>query len=106
MDRPAPLTARESSQWPSHLIKRLDDFEHEGLFERTATVVRTPSSDLLPFEQELVALKYAVRYAEFLRQAVRKHQTILVSGKTGSGKTTFMKGLADEVPRKCRSMSG
>ena len=31
---------------PSHLIKRLDDFEREGLFERTATVSRTPSSDL------------------------------------------------------------
>jgi len=28
---------------------------------------------------------------------VRKHQTIVVSGKTGSGKTTFMKGLVEEV---------
>lgn len=27
-----------------------------------------------------------------------KHQTIVVSGKTGSGKTTFMKGLVEEVP--------
>ena len=84
---------------PSHLIKRLDDFEREGLFERTATVTRTPSSDLLPFEQELAALKEAGRYAEFLRLAVRKHQTIVVSGKTGSGKTTFMKGLVEEVPK-------
>src|SRR5512135_1411487 len=78
---------------PSHLIKRLDDFEREGLFERTATVTRTASSELLPFEQELVALKEARRYADFLRLAVRRHQTIVVSGKTGSGKTTFMKGL-------------
>ncbi len=84
---------------PSHLIKRLDDFERDGLFERTATVSRTPSSDLLPFEQELVTLKEAGRYAEFLRLAVRKHQTIVVSGKTGSGKTTFMKGLVEEVPK-------
>ena len=29
---------------PSQLIKRLDDFEREGLFERTATVTRTPSA--------------------------------------------------------------
>ena len=29
---------------------------------------------------------------------MRKHQTIVVSGKTGSGKTTFMKGLVEEVP--------
>ncbi len=88
---------------PSHLIRRLDDFEREGLFERidgnAATVARTPSSDLLPFESELVALKQAGRYAEFLRLAVRKHQTIVVSGKTGSGKTTFMKGLVEEVPK-------
>lgn len=83
---------------PSQVIKRLDDFEHEGLFERTAMVSSTPSSQLLPFERELVALKDAGRYAEFLRLAVRKHQTIVVSGKTGSGKTTFMKGLVEEVP--------
>jgi type IV secretion system protein VirB11 len=91
---------------PSQLIKRLDDFEHEGLFERmndtTATVTHTAASDLLPFEQELVMLKEAGRYAEFLRLAVRQHQTIVVSGKTGSGKTTFMKGLVEEVPQRER----
>ena len=84
---------------PSQLIKRLDDFEREGLIERTATVTHSPSSELLPFEQDLVALKAAGRYAEFLRLAVRKHQTIVISGKSGSGKTTFMKGLVEEVPR-------
>lgn len=88
---------------PSELIKRLDDFERDGLFERVgaegATVSRSPSSALLPFEQELLALKEAGRYAEFLRLAVRKHQTVVVSGKTGSGKTTFIKGLVEEVPK-------
>jgi type IV secretion system protein VirB11 len=84
---------------PSHMIKRLDDFERDGLFERTATVTRTQSSGLLSFEQELLSLKDTGRYIEFLRLAVRKHQTIVVSGKTGSGKTTFMKGLVEEVPK-------
>lgn len=84
---------------PTNLIKRLDDFERDGLFERTAAVTRTAASDLLPFEQKLAALKEARRYAEFLRLAVRKHQTIVVSGKTGSGKTTFMQGLVEEVPK-------
>jgi type IV secretion system protein VirB11 len=82
---------------PSDQIKRLDDFERDGLFVRTATVTSTPSSDLLPFEQDLVSLNAGRRYADFLRLAVRKHQTIVVSGKTGSGKTTFMKGLVEEV---------
>jgi type IV secretion system protein VirB11 len=84
---------------PSDLIRQLADFERDGLFERTATVTRTVPSDLLPFEQELVSLKDARHYAEFLRLAMRKHQTIVVSGKTGSGKTTFIKGLVEEVPR-------
>ena len=87
---------------PSQLVKRLDDFEHEGLFERTADATRLQDRDgpaFEPFERDLVALKNAGRYADFLRLAVRQHQTIVVSGRTGSGKTTFMKGLVEEVPR-------
>jgi type IV secretion system protein VirB11 len=84
---------------PSHVIKRLGDFEREGVFERTAVVRCNVGCGLLPFEQELLELQKAGRYAEFLRLAVRKHQTMVVSGKTGSGKTTFMKGLVEEVPK-------
>jgi type IV secretion system protein VirB11 len=84
---------------PSDLIKRLVDFEREGLFERTAKAGCCYEAGLLPFERELVALRDAGRYADFLRLAVRHHQTIVVSGKTGSGKTTFMKGLVEEVPK-------
>lgn len=84
---------------PSNLIKRLDDFERDGLFERAATGSSIASSEPLPFERELVNLKDAGRYADFLRLAVRRHQTIVVSGKTGSGKTTLIKGLVEEVPK-------
>lgn len=88
---------------PAKVIRRLEDFEREGLFERIAesraTVARTARVPLLPFERELVALRDAGRYGDFLRLAVRQHQTIVVSGRTGSGKTTFMKGLVEEVPQ-------
>ncbi len=85
---------------PSDLIKRLDDFEREGLFERTATVsTHRRRASRCRSSASWSTLKEAGRYAEFLRLAVRKHQTIVVSGKTGSGKTTFMKGLVEEVPQ-------
>jgi len=87
---------------PSQLIKRLDDFENEGLFERAVMAPDTASGGLQAFEEELMTLKCAGRYAEFLRLAVRKHQTIVISGKTGSGKTTFMKGLVEEVSKQER----
>lgn len=85
---------------PSSVIKRLADFEQEGLFERTAQLSRASDGGVPAHEAELVALKDAGRYADFLRLAVRSCQTVLVSGKTGSGKTTFMKGLVEEV--SCR----
>jgi type IV secretion system protein VirB11 len=87
---------------PSCVIKRLSDFEHEGLFERTVDLSRASIGGLPPHEAELVALKAAGRHAEFLRLAVHSCQTVVVSGKTGSGKTTFMKGLVDEISQRER----
>jgi type IV secretion system protein VirB11 len=87
---------------PSNVIKGLADFEREGLFERTARVHRDQETALCAHEAGLLALKDAGRYADFLRLAVRSCQTIVVSGKTGSGKTTFMKGLVEEVPQRER----
>jgi type IV secretion system protein VirB11 len=84
---------------PPRLIKRLEDFDREGLFERAATVSLAAGNEPLPHERELLALKESARFVDFLRLAVRMHQTIVVSGKTGSGKTTFMKGLVEEVPK-------
>jgi type IV secretion system protein VirB11 len=86
---------------PSNIVLRLSDFEQDGLFGRVAEKTAEPHPEnndgLQPFEQELLALKAAGRYADFMRLAVRHHRTIVVSGKTGSGKTTFMKGLVEEV---------
>ena len=80
---------------PSSFMPRLDTFERDGIFGR----IRPITQQLKPFEQELLALKEQGRYAEFLRKAVQRHQTIVVAGKTGSGKTTFMKALVEEVAR-------
>ena len=42
------------------------------------------------------------RPIEFLRAAVRKRQTILISGGTSTGKTTFLNALLREVPTEER----
>lgn len=79
---------------PSTKVFRLDDFEQQGLFARTAE----PSTELSDVDKELLALKEQRRFVEFFQLAVRSHKTVVVAGKTGSGKTTFMKALVDEVP--------
>ncbi|URI07630.1 P-type DNA transfer ATPase VirB11 [Aquincola tertiaricarbonis] len=81
---------------PSAVTKRLDQLHHEGLFDRIAP--GGIDDRISPLEQELMSLRSAGRYLEFLRLAVRSRQTIVVSGRTGSGKTTFMKALIEEVP--------
>jgi len=83
---------------PSGVVKRLADFEREGLFGRTADAQLDSQGSMQPFEQELIELKSGRSYASFLRLAVQQRQTIVISGRTGSGKTTFMKGLVEEVP--------
>ncbi len=80
---------------PSAFLPRLDRFEGQGLFAR----IRPNTQQLKPHEHELLALKEEGRFAEFLHRAVVLHQTIVVAGKTGSGKTTFMKALVEEVPK-------
>lgn len=49
-------------------------------------------------ENELLRLHVAGDYLAFLRLAVRSHRNILVSGATGSGKTTWTKALMREIP--------
>jgi type IV secretion system protein VirB11 len=49
-------------------------------------------------EAELKSLHGAGDYQGFLRLAVRSRRNILVSGPTGSGKTTWTKALIGEVP--------
>lgn len=79
---------------PSRVVRTLNDYEAEGLFRR----IRPPQVGLSPVQQALLALKEAGDYTAFFRLAVHSHQNIVVGGKTGSGKTTFMKTLVAEIP--------
>ncbi len=78
---------------PSRITRTLEDYERGGLFKN----IRPAASGLSALQQRLLALKEAGDYIAFFRLAVKSHQNIVVGGKTGSGKTTFMKTLVAEI---------
>jgi type IV secretion system protein VirB11 len=86
---------------PSANTLTLDDFERGGLFD----AVRLSTADLSPIEDELLALRDARDWKTFLRRAVETRQNILISGPTGSGKTTLAKGLIQLIPPEERLLT-
>ena len=78
---------------PSRKTRRLDDYEAEGFF---ASIQCGSRQD--PYDEELRELHAGGRHAELFRRAVQLRRNIVVSGATGSGKTTFMKALVEHIP--------
>lgn len=89
---------------PSRTIWTIDDFIDQGLFQATEVFADKPGeverSDiaLRPYERQLLELLWEQNIGEFLRQSVKRRRNIVVSGATGSGKTTIMKGIIQECP--------
>ncbi len=79
---------------PSTVTMTLEDFEERDLFSD----IRVTSDDLSDDETELVRLRDAGQWREFLALAVRSRRNIIISGATGSGKTTLSKGLIAQIP--------
>jgi len=79
---------------PSAASFDLDAFDRGGLFDEVALA----SNDLSADEVELVRLRDAGDWAPFFRLAVKSRRNLLISGATGSGKTTFAKGLVQLIP--------
>lgn len=86
---------------PSEMRFSLDDYRNSGFFNH----VRIERSGLLDHERELMAMLKERRLEDFFRLAVASRQTLLVSGGTGSGKTTFMKALVDLIPASERCIT-
>lgn len=79
---------------PSKQLKTLEQYEGDGFFDEILEV----NLGLSELDTKLLELRSARRYAEFFRQAVLGKKNIVVSGATGSGKTTFMKSLVNHIP--------
>ncbi len=83
---------------PARSIRTLDDYAAQGLFSR----IRPAAAALSATETRLQQLLADGQYKEFLELAVRSKLNIVVSGATGSGKTTFMKSLVQQIPARER----
>ncbi|MGA3157224.1 MAG: P-type DNA transfer ATPase VirB11 [Steroidobacteraceae bacterium] len=79
---------------PASQVWTLAGLEARGVFTRTTVGSNRQSAEDL----RLAQLLQVQNYPEFLRAAVRARKNILVSGPTGSGKTTCTKALILEIP--------
>ncbi|MDX3977653.1 P-type DNA transfer ATPase VirB11 [Shinella sp.] len=86
---------------PSSVDFTLDDLEERQFFASTRTVGTDAPSD----DSELGGLYRAGQVKEFLRQAVISRKNIIVSGATGSAKTTLSKALIKHIPADERIIS-
>jgi type IV secretion system protein VirB11 len=79
---------------PSSEVWSLAELAQRGALQG----VQLQGNALADAEADLKRLHAAGEYQAFLRLAVRSRRNILVSGPTGSGKTTVTKALIQEVP--------
>jgi len=80
---------------PLHEVWSVGELARRGIFRTT----RRASAELDETERELLGLRASQQYETFMRRAVLSRKNILVSGPTGSGKTTWTKALIREIPQ-------
>ncbi len=73
---------------------RLTDYLASGAFSSIGEAALNRTQADLSLSNLLADRKIS----EFLRDAVRSHKTIVISGATGTGKTTFLNALLKEAP--------
>lgn len=78
---------------PARFGRTLEEYARDGFFDDVVEQEHTISD----YDQELLELRRQRNYAAFFQKAVQYHKNIVVSGATGSGKTTFMKSLVNHI---------
>ncbi|HKS56580.1 MAG TPA: P-type DNA transfer ATPase VirB11 [Steroidobacteraceae bacterium] len=83
---------------PSDQVWSIEELTRSGIFRAT----RSATQELDSTEMDLMSLLQGQQYDRFMRLAVASRKNILVSGPTGSGKTTYTKALIREIPSEER----
>jgi type IV secretion system protein VirB11 len=86
---------------PSSITLTLDDLDEGELFAEVIAAGEANSAG----DRKLAALCRARSYKNFLREAVIARKNIIISGATGSGKTTLSKALIRHIPETERIIS-
>jgi len=79
---------------PAATVWSIDELATKGAFR----VAKPANQAVDEIEAELLRLLAAGAYEDFMRLAVKARKNIVVSGPTGSGKTTWTKALIQEIP--------
>ena len=103
LDQTVSITIRR----PSNVLWTLEELENLHTFETTRSAHaeqarQAEPATAPPEDRELTDLLAHRQFVSFLRRAVQLRKNILLSGATGSGKTTVGKALILEVPAEDR----
>jgi type IV secretion system protein VirB11 len=98
-----PGTVSLTLRIPGSQIKALESYAEDGFFDHyvwafNEAAYSARSAELSQADRDLVAQLQCGDLAGFLRGAVLARKNIAAVGDTGSGKTTLMKSLCQEIP--------
>jgi len=97
----APGIISLSIRVPSKTHIPYSKFVDQGIFDGLTDSANAISMN----DKNLNDLYLNKNYEAFIKMAVEMKKTIVISGATGSGKTTFMKSLIDFIPKDERLIS-